>query len=262
MNFSLYKSQLKSNNGVFLGVFGISIFYIAMLILAYSLLPDVANAMDGEMGAMMREMLSQGALTFMGMGFFGNIYYFAFVLFLVLKLATKYGSTAATNTTMSCYLSAPISRTTYISTTAMTILTTTFVYLLGLYIVGNIAFAIGGYEVNQLDFIVSMGARTYSLFALAAIGFFFSFAFAGSKNASMLAIIIPIFIMMIPSLLSTISADVEWFKWGNPLEWINLENLVKGNFDWLWLATLGYTAIIAVSFIGAWRLFKRRNISI
>jgi len=183
---------------------------------------------------------------------------FVFVMVFYVLLANKLLYKSIDTTSMSSFLSSPISRRQYIITSFIFMAKCIFaLYLLAFIITaGCLATYQGSFDLLGL---VSVHLTTFLCsLAVASISFACSAIFAGTRAGLPLLAGIPIFFAAVMML----AAYVPVFEYFTPFMWVDAMKVANRAFDLWWLFNLIYVTIVAAAFAATLYIFKRKQLSI
>lgn len=256
--------QLKKNMKLILSVMGLTVLYMVIMVITAEFMQNDAMLDIMRNFGMSEEELEKfkngmEPLNFVADGFF-SLYYPLFLMFMYIKLVSVYIVKPVDSSSMSCYLSLPISRKRYVITTALSIFAVILVTGIITYAAGLATFAVRSTEINQLNYLNIAATSTLTALAMAFVSLTLGFIFAGTKYKPLYTAA-PI-IMLFAAFFYPMADWLMWLRWVTPLGWANYAELTSGNLPLWWLIDLGCAAVVGVCLYVTLRFFKRKNLSI
>ncbi|MCL2630332.1 MAG: hypothetical protein FWD49_02265 [Firmicutes bacterium] len=188
--------------------------------------------------------------------FQGMIMYIFIMVYYVI-MAGRLVHKLVDNSSITGYLTAGVSRTKFIITSAVWLISSVFALYLIVWAVSAIclltygSFNFGWWTVVHIvTFLCSL--------SVAMISFAFSAVFAGTKQGSTLLSGIPIAF----AVLMMLGSYIKFFKWLAPFGWVDSAKLAEGNFPLWWVYLLIYLAISAIAFVYTVIAFRKKQLSI
>ena len=257
MSWPLFKALIKRNWPMWAIFTAVSVVYIALIVLTKQLMADVVENIAHE-GSEMESFRDMSILQYTSSSFFLGIITIFLMVYYVM-LSNKLVHKAADNTSMGAYLTAPISRTKYISTAAMFLLTSIFALYLLVFATGAICMA-SVEQYNMADYLKIVSLSMFCAMAIAMVSFFASSFWAGSKLGFGLLIGLPIALYVL-YMLSDITKALNFLRYVTPFGWLEMLKMTA-EFKFWWLADLGYVAITGIMFLLSVVFFKKKQLSI
>jgi hypothetical protein len=271
MNCALLKTQLKKNAKLIIGVTALIIVYLIIMIFTADfmnsdMMKTMVESMMRSMGAPEEEITKALAefddmtpLNFVANGFF-SVYFHLFLMVMYIMLVSRLIVKPVDTTSMSCYLSLPISRRKYVGSTAASLAITIILCGLAAYITGLVVFIGKLAEINYWDYLNIVSVSALIALAVAFVSMTCGFVFAGTKWKP-LSIVAPILLLLF-YMLSDMAEWLNWLKYVSIFGWADYNALANGTFDLWWLADLGCLAVVGAATYLSLYIFKKRNLSI
>jgi len=262
MNLPLLKHLVKRNWKLWSIFAALLLFYLVVLIAIYDVMKDAEEMMAafGPIGELYGGMQGlETAMTYVSSFYFKELV-FMFSLIYIVMMSHQLVFRAVDNTSISNSLANGISRKNYITTTLVFFMGSVFALFLLLFLAGGgLLFMWGSYNI-ALYFNVILSTALIAM-SVAAISFFFSAAFAGTKWGAPLLIGIPIMFVVF-SMLSGMADSLNFLQWLTPFGWIDSLAISRGTFDLWWMWDIISIGIIATAYFAAQHIFKRKQLSI
>jgi ABC-type transport system involved in multi-copper enzyme maturation permease subunit len=257
---TLFKIQLKYNWKAWVSITALCLVYVTIFIATSKVMESIDPSEFPE-GMFTDEDIAMlvNPMTMLS-SFFSSIYSVFAIVFICMFTSKAYTKPMET-TSMSCYLSLPISRIKY--SLSMSISYAISVFVLGalMMITGVIGFMVAGFNIDYGIYIDMVAVATLQCASVGFIALLLASGLAGGKWAKILATAVPIALWVLP----TFADMADWLKWLSyltPYGWINFTDLSMGNIDLLWVWYGVYIAIITVCLSMSCVLFKRRQLPI
>jgi len=258
MSGALFKSLIKRYWILWVVFGGLMTFYFTMVAFTFFIEPDAMVAsmemMGTELGA------DVGAAAFTAFTFFdyvvpiyGTVFYVIFAVLLVHRTIF--------NNSMSAFLSTPLSRKSYIITTAVFYITVIFSVFFLQFLIGIPLFLIIPGSFNILNFGIVVLVSFLCTLSIAMICYFFSCIFGGTKYAMGFMVGVPIVFTMF-LMISQLVQPLDFLQYATPYGWFDTLKVAAGVSNLWWLWCLVYAAISGLMFFLSVILFKRRQLSI
>jgi len=237
---------------------GLMTFYFTIVALVFFIDQEAMIASMEIMGAQLGAEIDAAAFTaFTFFDFVVPIYGAVFFIIFAVMLVHR----AVFNNSISAFLSTPLSRKSYIVTSAMFFITVIFSVFLLQFLVGiPLFFAIPG-SFNILHFALVVLVSFLCTLSIAMICFFCSCAFAGSGKAMGSIIGIPIIFAML-MMISQLAPQLNFLQYASPYGWFDTLKVAAGIDNLWWLWSLIYLTISTVSFFLSIVIFRRKQLSI
>jgi ABC-2 type transport system permease protein len=263
MNASLFKFFIKSNWKVWLIIAAILAACLVMIVSMYDIMsglgellesmglpPEVADALGGF----------DSALTYFSIVFFTEDMTFMFGIIYGIIIAYKLMYKPVDSTSLGSFLTAGISRKSYVATAGVFMLASMFALFLVIFALGGLLLLMwGSYDfVAFTNLIVS---TSMVAMVVAMVSFFFASIMAGNKLGFLLIIGLPVLFALL-SVLSGMATQVEFLRWFSPYGWIDTLEIARGTFDLWWMWQLICATVIGVLLTLSIVLFDKKQLSI
>ena len=262
MSFPLFKTLIKQNWKLWAIFMGLLLFYMGILIVIYDVMIDfqeTLESMPAELGGIYGLEGWENALTYTASFFFQQLV-FVFSMIFYIMLSNKLVNKPVDNTSISAHLSSSMSRSKYIVTTGVFLISSIFAMFLVMFFVGGgLLFMWGTYSVLHWANLIFTTAMCSIMVAM--VSFFFSAVFAGGRLGSGLLIGVPILFVTF-NMLAGMADALSFLDWCNPFGYIDAVALASGSYNLWWLLNLGFIAISASLFVASIFLFRKKQLNI
>jgi len=258
MNKALFKSLIKRYWILWAIFAGLMTFYFTIVALTFFIEPDAMIASMEMMGTALGAEISAAAFTAYTffdfvVPIYGTVFFVIFAVMLVHRTVF--------NNSMSAFLSTPLSRKSYVVTTAVFFITVIFSVFFLQFLVGIPLFLIIPGSFNILYFGIVVLVSFLCTLSIAMVCFFCSCVFAGSGKAMGFIIGIPIIFTMF-LMISQLVAPLDFLQYATPYGWFDTLKVAAGVSNLWWLWCLVYVAISGLLFFLSVVFFKRKQLSI
>jgi len=255
---ALFKSLIKRYWILWAVFVGLMTFYFSVIALSFFAEPEAMRASMEMIGAQLGTEVGVAAFTaFTYFDFvvpiYGTVFFVIFAVLLVHRTIV--------NNSMMSYLSTPLSRNSFIITTAVFFITVIFSTFIAQFLIGIPLFLIIGGSFNILNFAIVVLTSFLSTLSVAMLCYFFSCVFGGTKLAMAFIVGIPIVFTLL-LMISQMVPPLDFLKYATPYGWFDTLKIAAGISNLWWLWSLIYAAISGLLFFVSVILFKRRQLSI
>jgi len=264
----MIRALVKDNLGWILGYSIGTSLYIFMIAAIY---PSIAETglIDAKLDSLPKELLDifqydpatmmDSVLNILSGNYYGLIFQVVALLF-ALTMASRLLALPIDSGELMLYLSAPISRRTYVMAAGSILVGASFL-VIGL----NGAFLLLADILWSLDLNYSLVSalliNSFSLLvALGAIALFFATLFNESGKSYMLGAAV-FGLMVVGVIVSGLSSNLEWMKAISLFTLFDANGILKDQSNWVWHSSL-LLGIAVVFFILSLFIFKRRNLTL
>lgn len=265
MSMTIFKDTFKRNWKLLLIFLFVLCFYQSIIISLID--PDdmdkvkeLFGTMESFMGAFSISIASMTSpLNYTASTFFSVLVMGFTMVFYVIQ-ANSLVAKPVDDTSISCILSAPVKRSTFIITRGIYLIFAMAVLFLGILGSGALMLSMfGEYDFNA--YLNLVGITFFLCTAVAMLSYFLSSAFCGTKMGTGLTVGVPIALLFISIIGGAGGEKTEWLKKITPFGWIDSVKVVTGEVETLWM----YFALggaILVLFAGAVIIFNKKRLPI
>ena len=256
---ALYKKMFRKNSMLFWCFMVGLVFYMIMIVWTFSMIADLPpNIQEALESIGMNIDAWANAMVYTADLFFGQIIYmFAVIAFVM--IAYRLGYKVVDNTSLSAYLVAGISRTKYVTTAMVYLLTKLLTMFTVMFFVGWICFAAIGSGFSMAAYLNVVFMSMLATGAVVFISFFLGTVLAGKGYGMGVMIAVPVAFLLF-FMLGT--GDLEFLSYLSVFGWIDTASIGEGTFNLWWLYAILYVAIIVGTFVATVLFFRRKQLSI